>query len=285
VLLVATVGGAAVAGGAQTRSVTPVSGPSRLHQLGLTIEQSAMGSAGSWGPLPQLPARPANDLKTSSALDGPAAVTGADLYRLDCRACHEADGRGVPPDINSLIPPVQGTSLILWEQRMKQAGRSIDPSFAREVVNGARTDLLRRLRDGGEKMPPFAYLRQDEVQALVSYLDRLADVPGAGNGSRPVAESPLRLGELLVKGTCHICHDATGSWPTPAALLDGAIPPLATLTTHLTVDQVIQKVRNGAPVVIGTAQVPSPGRMPIFRYLTDQEVAAAYLYLVQHPPE
>jgi mono/diheme cytochrome c family protein len=214
----------------------------------------------------------------------PVVLTGADLYRLECRGCHRKDGSGAPPEINSIVEPVQGTSLVLWERRMTQAGRSIDPTFARHVVTGAKADLLKRLTEGGQKMPPFSHLQPAEVQALVAYLELLAGVPGATAHQRTVTESPLRVGEHLIKGTCHICHNATGSWPTPAALLDNAIPSLASVPAHRRLAEFVGKVRDGAPVAMGGPPILCRGRMPVFEYLTDQEVAAAYVYLLQYPP-
>jgi mono/diheme cytochrome c family protein len=265
-------------------SITPVVGPSNLRRLGLTIQHTSMGSTGHWGPSPDAFARLDDHAPPTADLTQSFTLTGADLYRLDCQACHKEDGSGVPPEINSLIEPVKGISLVLWQQRMTQAGRTIDPAFARRVVAGARADLLKRLMQGGQKMPPFAHLQGAEVQALVAYLELLAAVPGAAQRQRSVVESPVRVGEHLVKGTCHLCHDATGPWPSPEALLGNAVPSLAGLPRHRTLFEVVQKVRCGAPVVMGTARVAYRGRMPVFEYLTDGEVAAAYLYLIAYPP-
>ena len=150
--------------------------------------------------------------------------------------------------VNTLIGRVQGTSLELWRHRMRELDRPIDPLFARQVVAGARSDLFKRLADGGQRMPPFGYLRDDEGQALFAYLELLAGVPGACRRQRTVAVPEARVGEYLVKGTCHICHDATGAWPTPAALMDGAVPPLSGMLTRHSASAVIRKIREGAPV-------------------------------------
>jgi len=243
-----------------------------------------MGSTGMWGPRADAPITAAEYEFVVGDLTQPVTLTGADLYRFDCRGCHKADGGGAPPEINSLIEPVQGTSLQLWEQRMKAAGRSVDPMFARSVVSGAKADLLKRLREGGKKMPPPAHVQGAEMGALVAYLEKLATVPGARDRQPDVTESWARVGEHVVKGTCHTCHDASGSWPSPEALLDNAIPSLASLTTHRTMADVVHKVRVGSPIVMGAAHVSYRGRMPVFDYLTDSEAAAAYFYLLMYPP-
>lgn len=269
----------------QSVSITPVSGPSNLHRLALTVQQSSMGSTGRWGPAPYIDQLAAGGTTSLADFTRSVAVTGTDLYRLACRACHNAKGTGTPPEINTLLDPVQGASLVLWEQRMKRAGRSIDPAFARQVVSGARGDLLNRLVHGGQKMPGYEYLQPFEVQALLGYLELLADVPGAAERQRTVLEPPGRIGELLIKGTCHICHDASGPWPGPDALLNGATPSLSSLPRHQTVFDMVRKVRHGATVVMGPARMACRGRMPVFDYLSDQEVAAAYMYLIAYPPQ
>ena len=268
---------------------TQTIGLSYLRRVGLTLDHSSMGRIGQRVVTANAPANaveaPSEDVTTISDLTRREMVlSGADLYRLACRACHRVDGTGAPPEINTLIEPVQGTSLVLWQQRMKRIGRSIDPAFASQVVAGARADLRSRLVHGGQKMPSFDYLQDAELEALVAYLDLLAGVPGAAQRQRTVVEPATRVGEYLVKGTCHICHDATGPWPTPEALLNGAVPPLSGLPTHHTLLELVAKVRRGAPVVMGTAEIVSTGRMPVFDYLTNDEAAAAYLYLVVYPP-
>ena len=167
---------------------------------------------------------------------------------------------------------------------MRERGRPISAAFARQLASGSKKDLLDRLIKGGQKMPSFAYLTDKEVEALISYLDFLAGVPGIGKG-RTVTEPAARVGELLVKGTCHICHDATGRWPDPQELWEGSVPPIAGFTTEKTMGEFVRKVRHGAPVVMGSLQLAYRGRMPVFDYLRDDEVVSAYLYLIIYPPE
>jgi mono/diheme cytochrome c family protein len=92
------------------------------------------------------------------------------------------------------------------------------------------------------------------------------------------------VGEHLVKGTCHICHAATGPGTDPQALIRNVLPSLASFARDRTVFQVLRKVRAGAPIEMGPLHQASGGRMPVFSYLTDDEVAAAYLYLIIYPP-
>ncbi|MFQ5741221.1 MAG: c-type cytochrome, partial [Acidobacteriota bacterium] len=57
------------------------------------------------------------------------------------------------------------------------------------------------------------------------------------------------------------------------------IPALATLSRTRLPEQVIRKVREGSLEPGGIR-----GRMPIFSYLTDEEVTAVYYYLATQPP-
>ena len=160
-------------------TVTPLRGPSNLQRVGLTMETSAMGRTGVWGPPAN--ANPASlpGITYSENITHPSRLSGADLYRLDCQACHQADGGGSPPEINALVGPVQATSAAVMAERMKKMGRPITAAFAQQLATGSKKDLLDRLKNGGQKMPPFGHLSSKEVQALVAYLELLARVPGA----------------------------------------------------------------------------------------------------------
>jgi len=133
-------------------------------------------------------------------------------------------------------------------------------------------------------MPGFAHLLEADIDAIYAYLALLAGAPDAPPQSRQIT-SFARLGEHVVKGTCHICHDAVGPRPSRAALVQGAIPPFTTLLEDKPVVDFVTKVRSGAPVLMGEAAFHYRGRMPVFPFLQDVEVAAAYMYLVDYPPQ
>lgn len=265
--------------------VTPVRGPSNLERVGLSMATSGMGRTGVWGPAPGESQLPLANVSYTEHFTRSATLSGADLYRLDCQACHQADGGGAPPEINAIIGPVQATSAAVMADRMKSLGRPITAAFAAQLAAGSKRDLLLRLKNGGLKMPSFGHLTAQEVQALIAYLEFLARVPGAEKRQLVVTEPAARVGELLVKGTCHTCHAATGRWPNPEELLQGAVPPLSSFANERAMYQVVRKVRHGTPVVMGRALISYRGRMPVFTYLTDDEVSAAYLYLMIYPPE
>ena len=133
-------------------------------------------------------------------------------------------------------------------------------------------------------MPPFAHLQEADIDVLYAYLTELADTPDSRRPSQWTV-SWGRLGEHVVKGTCHICHDAVGARPTGEALLQGVIPPLAVLIADNAQVSFISKVRNGATVVMGRPSFHYRGRMPVFYYLQDVELAAAFDFLVAYPPQ
>ena len=267
--------------------VTSVAGESWLNHLHRTFEETSMGKTGRLGPRtsrsggetpnsqPRLPADSASQTVT---------LHGADLYRLNCWGCHGQLGLGVPPEINSVINPTRATSIVVTMERMKKLGMNPSRADAAELANQAKTSLLQRLHNGGTDMPPFPHLNEPEVRAIFAYLKQLAGVPGSEKQQAAVEESRVRVGEHIVKSTCHICHNAAGPNPDPEQLLKGAIPPLNTLITRTSLAEFVRKVRSGAPIMMGTPAAPFRGRMPVFYYLGEDEVADAYLYLRLCPP-
>lgn len=251
------------AAGAPDPAVTPVSGQSWLHKLGVEYRDTSLGrGAGRYGPNPSDLATTRPPLKVT--LTDKMTVSGADLYRMNCQACHRAEGTGAPPEIKSMLPVVQGSTL--------------------QQLSGAvtRADLYTRIEKGGQKMPSRGHLQRADVDVLYSYLTKLA---GKNANETKETISADRLGENVVKGTCHICHDATGARPSDKAMLEGAIPSLASLMSDKAIVDFVNKAERGAPTVMGEPPAPHRGRMPVFYYLTDNELAAAYKYLHAYPPK
>ena len=264
-------------------TVTPVTGPSWLKHLGLSNRATSLGrGSGQYGPNPneQTPPHEVLALPAGRSVE----VTGADLYRQNCQACHTAEGTGIPPDVRSLLPMVQGSSIQLMQQKLRHDGHGADVAAARKQAIQMKHDLYARIRQGGEKMPPRGYLDETDIDMLYAYLTRLADTSDA----KPLTSRTIsweRLGENVVKGTCHICHDAVGPRPTPQALVNGEIPPLSTLRADKSVVDFVNKVRTGAATTMGDLPFHYRGRMPVFSYLKGYEVAAAYVFLNDFPPQ
>jgi mono/diheme cytochrome c family protein len=260
---------------AREASVTPVEGPSWLKHLGLRVSETRLGEMGGGPSISPTPRREPDYPNRNNF-----AVTGADLFRINCRACHNPEGTGAPPEINSLIGPVQGMSPVLIRQRMKARGLDVDDSMVRDMAGQAEAAIRERLRQGGKKMPAFKYLRPDEVNALLAYLKQLAHVPGTRPGEQLVHESAIHMGEEVVKGTCHICHDATGPGGGRMQMMWGIIPSLASMPRERSLGSVVQQVEYGSRMMM----MMGGERMPPLPYLTEQEVAAAYYYLLNNPP-
>src|SRR5262249_20201279 len=140
--------------------VTPVSGRSWLHTLGVDYRDTSFGrGAGRYGPSPSDAAGDPEPVPGTVAAR--VTGTGADLYSVNCPACHPAEGTGAPPEIKSALPAVQGSTL--------------------QQIRGAVTkaDLYARIEKGGQKMPARAHLQPADVDVLYTYLTKLAGTTAA----------------------------------------------------------------------------------------------------------
>jgi hypothetical protein len=54
--------------------------------------------------------------------------------------------------------------------------------------------------------------------------------------------------------------------------------------TRVSLPEFVRKVTSGAPIIMGTPSASYRGRMPVFVYLSQDEAAAAYSYLLLYPP-
>ncbi len=270
--------------------VSPVEGESWLAHLHRSFEETSMGkSSGVYGPAPPMPSEwplPLPALQLSNKFTGQSTTLyGSDLYRFKCQGCHGTSGTGTPPEINSVIDPVRATSASMYIERMKKVGMDVTSKEAVTLAKQANGMLLDRLHKGGTDMPsPNPTLTDAEVRSLFAYLRQLAGIPGAEKQQVPVVEPALRVGEHIVKSTCHICHASVGHNPSPQELAEAQIPPLSSLTSRLSLNQFVAKVTLGRPVLEGSPAIPVRGRMPAFTYLTPDEAADAYLFLSLYPP-
>ena len=239
-------------------SVTPVQGESWIRHIQTTFNESSMGKTWVLGPAPPGPGEsaPPWQLKLSPAYATQIiTLHGSDLYRLSCRGCHGPVGHGAPPEINSVVGPVQATSIKATMERMKKTGMEMSRSDVSVMAKESKVLLLQRLHKGGQHMLPPT-LSEAEIPPLVAYLEQLSDVPGAERNQAAVKESSHRIGEHIVKSACHVCHSATGANPDPQQILEGAIPPLSALTTRVSLPEFVRKVTSGAPILMGTPATP-----------------------------
>jgi mono/diheme cytochrome c family protein len=250
--------------------VTPAVGPSWLTIHGLQLSDTSMGFTGAFGPglsdadgyqrqpnsgqrLGELPVR----IKIEIGQPGHTfAMTGRDLYRVSCQACHGEKGEGRPPETASFAEALKANPEALGDH----------------LVNGYK------------RMPSFRRLTAPELSAVRGYVTALAAGKTDAAGGN-VTESYDRVGELVVKGTCHICHDATGPGRDPEFLMEGNRPSLTALAHSMGVPQMVSKVLVGALIPMGTPPILHRGRMPVFYYLTQDEIAATFYYLSRYAPE
>ncbi len=274
--------------GSKDIPVTPVEGESWLNHLHRKFSDTSMGKTWHAGPAAPMPGQDSAAWQEKLS-QGFAArsmtLHGADVYRLNCRGCHTGSGHGAPPEINSVVDPVRSTSVEIIMERMKKAGMDMSRANAAVLAKQANAAILDRFHKGGQDMPPFPQLSETEVRSMIAYLRQLAGVPGAEKQQIAITESPSHVGEQIVKSTCHICHNAAGPNPNPQQILEGAIPPLSTLTTRTSLPEFVRKVTAGNPISMGAPSEPFRGRMPVFDYLSEDEVANAYLYLTLYPPQ
>lgn len=268
-------------------SITAVEGESWILHLNRSFAETSMGKTWELGPAPSDPWEEVTpwQLKLSSSYASQAVtLSGSDLYRLNCRGCHGESGQGAPPEINSITGPLQATSVAATMERMQKSGREMSRTDVTAMAKESKIILLQRLHNGGKNMPAPT-LSEAEIRSLVAYLEKLSGVPGAEENQIAVKESPYRVGEHIVKSTCHVCHSANGPNPDPQQIMDGAIPPLSCLTTRVGFPDFVRKVTSGAPIIMGTPATPYRGRMPVFFYLSQDEAADAYMYLALYPPQ
>jgi mono/diheme cytochrome c family protein len=278
--------------GTKDTQVTAVEGESWIRHLRKSFNDTSMGRTWDLGPPPSMPVEESHrwqlELSPGYAKQT-VSLHGSDLYRLNCQGCHGGTGGGAPPEINSVINPVRATSVAVILERTRKTGQEMSRADAAVLARQAKVLLMQRLHKGGEAMPPFPQLDELEIRSIVAYLEQLSDIPGAARNQVAVKVSPYRVGEQIVKSTCHICHSAAGPNPDPQQLLDGAIPPLSTLTTRTSLPEFVRKVTDGAPVIMGSSPFSYRdfyrGRMPVFRYLSEDEASDAYLYLTVYLPQ
>lgn len=123
----------------------------------------------------------------------------------------------------------------------------------------------------------------DEYERGVIFrLDACCRRPRARQGARSAAVpkgavaltglSAARVGEHIVKGTCHICHDATGPGGGHSAMAQGIIPSLASIPRDHSLNGVVHQVQYGSS---GMMKMAGAEVMPAYPYFTQEEIAAA----------
>jgi len=255
---------------AATPEATPATGPSWLDKLGRNFDRSSLGRVGALGPNEQDPEFSAPAPKDGSWLRDGFNARGADLFRFTCRSCHGAGGRGMPPEILPLVNLVRATSAELQRQQGADSANT-----AADRARLADKLLHHQISAGGRSMPSFALLVDDESEALLAYLERLAAIPDPKHNDRMHVVPVDRVGELIVKGTCQTCHEASAA--TGKRPRESPIPPLSGMTASHSAQAFVAGARH-------RGQAGLKGKGPEVTYLRDHELEAAYFYLTAYPP-
>ncbi len=122
-------------------------------------------------------------------LDTAAIETGKAVFDENCAPCHQPDAIGSPGVAPSLTNP--------------------------ELLATASDEfLLGTIRDGrvDTGMPPFEYLGNEKIVAIVAYLRSHTERPNRSKeiDAQPAAHGDPRLGKLWFKNICATCHGVKG---------------------------------------------------------------------------
>jgi len=103
--------------------------------------------------------------------------SGADVYAKNCAACHQVDGKGLPP----AFPPIAGAAIV----------KSVFLDVEGRMVKGGHLDTVMNGRSGTAMRPFKDELSDVEVAAVVTY-QRNAFGNSAGDLVQPSAVKSLR---------------------------------------------------------------------------------------------
>lgn len=113
-----------------------------------------------------------------SAAPGGAVARGEQVYGLTCITCHMADGSGVP----GMQPALSGSKVVLGDPAL----------FTRAVLLGPAEVLPADRPQMGNEMPNFAYLPDDDLAAVLTYVRQ-----AFGNKAPPI--TPAEVAALRPK--------------------------------------------------------------------------------------
>ena len=122
-------------------------------------------------------------------VDAAMAKKGEQLYNQNCVFCHQADAIGSP----GIAPSLTNPELL-----------AIAPKefFVATIKNGRP----------GTGMPPFSHLGDNDINAIIAYLEDHATLPSrvAEISAQPEARGDPRLGKLWFDQVCSTCHGING---------------------------------------------------------------------------
>jgi mono/diheme cytochrome c family protein len=118
---------------------------------GLVVSALLLGAAGAdAGPKPSKGNDPAKPAPAATAIDG------GKLFQVNCSACHQANGRGVPGQ----FPPLAGNADLFLSRAFP----------ANVVLFGLQGEIKTEGKTVASVMPPVAYLSDAEIAAVLHYV-------------------------------------------------------------------------------------------------------------------
>jgi mono/diheme cytochrome c family protein len=100
---------------------------------------------------------------------------GKKIYTLQCAACHQATGQGVP----GAFPPLAGSDYLL-EDKQRAINVPLKGLTGKVTVNG---------QDYNSAMPSFAHLKDEEIAAVMTYVMQAWGNEGPEVTAEEVAQS------------------------------------------------------------------------------------------------
>jgi ubiquinol-cytochrome c reductase cytochrome c subunit len=163
--------------------------------------------------------------------DAEALALGEHLYQRDCSFCHGDQGSGTS----------NGPDLVTGEN---------GPALTDFMLRTGRMPI----GDPDERVRPRDTPYDDEeIAALVGYIDETFDQPGPGIPVVDAAAGALPEGRDLYQEHCAACHATTGIGGAMLAQRGGE-----------TAGIVIPNLDSATPTVVGEAVRTGPGAMPAF---------------------
>ena len=111
---------------------------------------------------------------------------GEDVYGRNCVGCHQPDGRGLTGN----FPPLAGNANVQ------------DAAYVEDVIrNGKQGELVVNGVTYNGVMPAFGQLSDEEIAAVIDYVQNRLGVSGGGEGGAPVEEGETFPWNLVMLGS------------------------------------------------------------------------------------
>ncbi|MHC4145047.1 MAG: c-type cytochrome [Planctomycetota bacterium] len=164
------------------------------------------------------------------------ALSGKDIYRLNCASCHGEDRAGYSQYYPSL--------------------HNINEKFTKE-------EALELTNNGKGLMPAFPHLSPKEKESLIAFLF---------DGKEEIVETSIdNLGERIFKSNCASCHRASTNDPKPQNVRMMEPAPLAGATTRFTKEEFFRILEAGICYMPSFGHFTSEERQSLYSFVESLE--------------